>query len=138
MTDDSLYEVSVELLADTLANYSGFFTESHFASLQALLGTPWSQKRYRVLVHGDLEFESSQFGQLLVAFGDARVELLMRLTDESSQQCLSQLCGLLGVPGYPVGDDKIFIPALEFWSTFVETMGDIMYSGGDAPGGWVA
>ena len=73
----------------------------------------------------------------MLAFGDARVEFLMQDLDGRSQDYLSCLCRLLGARGYPVGEDKIFTPALEFWSTFTETMADSMYSGDGESLPWV-
>ena len=86
-------------------------------------------ERHVALLQGDFEFAIVQSGQLLVAFGDARVETLLRQSDETSRLCLSQLCDLLAVRGYAVAEDTIFTSALEFWSTFVETMADAMPPG---------
>ncbi|KAL8328816.1 hypothetical protein RB597_004527 [Gaeumannomyces tritici] len=125
---DELYEASIELLSDTLANYSGFFTGDGYNTLFALFDTEWSQKRYRELIQGDFEFDSIQFGMLMVAFGDAKVMDLQQSTDARSQRFLAGLAGLLAASGLAVGEDKIFVPALEFWATFVETMADTVCS----------
>ncbi|KAL1873975.1 hypothetical protein VTK73DRAFT_676 [Phialemonium thermophilum] len=128
LANDDLYDAAVELFIDVLSNYSGFFTGEHYDSLANLFESPWAQSRYQTLLQGDFDFDSVQFGSLMLAFGDAKVVDLLQGTDARSQALLSGLAGLLTAAGYPVGEDKIFVPALEFWSTFVETMTDMMYS----------
>ena len=94
----------------------------------SLFESQWSHDRYMNIVQGDFEFESMQFGELLLAFGDARVHVLMQSNDIRSQNFLSRLSGLPAASGYPAVEDKIFVPAVEFWSTYAETMADYMYS----------
>lgn len=125
---DKIYEASIELLTDTLSNYSAFFTSEGFDMLISLFDTSWSENRYQQLVGGDFDFESVQYGMLMIAFADAKVVELQRSTSHRSQRLLAGLSGLLGAAGYAVGEDKIFVPALEFWATFVETMVDTMFS----------
>ncbi|KAF5026395.1 hypothetical protein F66182_1523 [Fusarium sp. NRRL 66182] len=137
LTVDELYSVSVELMADLLANCSMFLTDTHLENLAQLLDTPWAQRRYQELTQGDFEFDSVQFGELLLAFGESRIEKLMQKNDSRSQRLLSRLCGLLAAQGYPVEEDKIFVPALEFWLTYAETMTDAMYSDEGAAETWV-
>jgi hypothetical protein len=66
----------------------------------------------------------------MIAFGDATVGELTKniATDPKCNQLLSALVGLLAADGYAVHEDKIYVPALEFWNTFVETMIDDIYS----------
>jgi hypothetical protein len=128
LANDELYEASIELFTDILSNYSGFFTKEHYSSLASLFESQWAQGRYHTLLQGDFDFDSLQFGLFMLAYGDAKVQDLMEGRDDQSQSFLSGLSGLLTATGHPVGEDKIFVPALEFWSTFVETMTDVMYS----------
>ncbi|KAF4972621.1 hypothetical protein FZEAL_9564 [Fusarium zealandicum] len=137
LTVDELYDASVELMVDLLTNCSMFLTDAHIENLAELFDSSWFQDRYQALIQGDFDFDSVQFGQLLVAFGDAKVEKLMQLDDRRSQNLLSNLCGLLAAQGYPVAEDKIFVPAMEFWGTYVETMTDTMYSDEGANNTWV-
>lgn len=124
-------------MVDLLSNCSIFLAEAHYDMLSLLFESEWFLERYRLLRQGDFDFDSVRFGQLLLAFGDARVETLMRAGDEQSRGFLSHLCGLLAAQGYPVVEDKIFAPALEFWSTFAETMTDCMYSNEGDGNAWV-
>jgi hypothetical protein len=136
LLDDDLYETTVELFSDVLANYSKFLHKEDFRFLQSLFNSRWAQERYERLIKGDFEFDSLQFGMFMIAFGDAMVtDLTQNLeTDAQSQQYLSALCGLLGAEGHAIHEDKIYVPALEFWNTLVETMVDDIYSvGGEHP-----
>ncbi|KAF4811013.1 Importin beta-like protein kap111 [Colletotrichum tropicale] len=134
---EDLYEVAVELLADVLSNYSVFLTESHYESLFSLFETQWSHERYRRLVEGDFDFDSIQYGQLMISLGDSKVQSLIHSVDNRSSNFLARLRGLLSAHGYPVSEDKIFVPALEFWSTYVETLTDCIYSDSDSKA-WVS
>ena len=120
--------LSMEFLTDALSSYSIVLTEQHYDAIASLFESQWSHDRYMNIVQGDFEFESMQFGELLLAFGDARVHVLMQSNDIRSQEFLSRLSGLLAASGYPAVEDKIFVPAVEFWSTYAETMADYMYS----------
>lgn len=60
----------------------------------------------------------------------------MHSTDNRSQRFLESLSGLLAADGYLVGEDAIFVPALEFWSTFIETMIDTTFSDEEAAQNW--
>lgn len=125
---EELYEAAIELLIDILSNYSSFFTSEHYAAIASIFESPWGEQRLHQLVKGDFDFEPLQYGLLLLAYGDARVQTLLQSPDERSQKTLVALCLLLTAAGHPVAEDQIFVPALEFWSTFIETMIDTMYS----------
>lgn len=128
-----MYEVTIDLFSDVLSNYQRFLTEADLDLLFSLLVSPWSQEKYAQLEKGDFDFELVQYGQLLIAFGDARVEALLKAKDPSSQQFFGALKGLLSTVGYAVAEDQIFMPALEFWNTFVEFLIDTLYSESDDP-----
>jgi hypothetical protein len=138
LLDDDLYETTVELFSDVLANYSKFLHKEDFETLQSLFNSTWAQERYERLVHGDFDFDSLQFGMFMIAFGDATVQNLTKNlgTDLQCQQYLSALCGLLGAEGHAIYEDKIYVPALEFWNTLVETMVDDIYSEGGKHPPW--
>ncbi|KAK2000503.1 hypothetical protein LX36DRAFT_654334 [Colletotrichum falcatum] len=138
LAEDELYGPAVELLSDVLSNYSGFLTEDHYESLFSLFETQWSLERYQRLIEGDFDFESIQFGQLMIALGDSKVEALIHSVEGRSSRFLGHLRGLLSAQGYPVSDDKIFVPALEFWSTYVETLTDSIYSEDEESKIWVS
>ncbi|PFH55465.1 hypothetical protein XA68_18268 [Ophiocordyceps unilateralis] len=138
LEDNDTFEASAELLVDILSNCPLLLTSAHYDNLAKLLGAPWAQERYKKLLQGDFEFESMQFGQLLLACGEARTETLMQNNDGPSSQLLSALCGLLTAHGYPLAEDKIFVSAVEFWSTYTEAMADhIHFGSADMSNSWV-
>lgn len=109
LVDDDMYECTVELFSDVLANYSSFLSEDDLHMLFTLLGSAWSRERYNKLVQGDFEFDSLQFGHFMLAFGDATVQNLVRRPyDTNTQILLSGLTGLLAAQGYAIAEDKIF------------------------------
>ncbi|KKY36405.1 putative importin 13 [Diaporthe ampelina] len=124
---EELTETTMELFIDILQNYSGFLRDEHYEALFALFESDWSRDRYMQLSSGDFDFAFTQYGILMIAFGDAKVQTLMEGVDERSQRMLQRLCGLLNCSGILVGEDKIFVSALEFWATFVETLTDTVY-----------
>ncbi|KAI0476988.1 armadillo-type protein [Xylaria cf. heliscus] len=125
---EELYETTVELLTDALSNWQQFFTRHHIDSLYILFESGWARQRYQDLVGGDFDFDAVQFGLFMLAFGDAQMVEMMDATDTRAQAFLVGLAGLLTAQGHPAAEDKIFVPALEFWSAFVENLVDTLYS----------
>ncbi|KAK3369160.1 armadillo-type protein [Lasiosphaeria ovina] len=134
--DQELFQPTAELFSDVLYNYSSFLTESHYGALAALFDSPWAAEYYNRTIHGNHEEEGISFGLLMLAYGDAKVQDLMTSPDDRSQRFLEKLSGLLAADGYVVSDDAIFVPALEFWSTFVETMIDNTFSDEEETKSW--
>lgn len=131
-TSPQLFPATAELFSDVLSNYSTFFTPSHYESLSSMFDSPWAEEHYnRLLLSENHEEDGISFGLLMLAYGDARVDQLMTSTSINDEKFLSKLAGLLAAKGYLVGEDAIFVPALEFWSTFVETMIDAVYTPDD-------
>lgn len=139
IAEEELYETAVEIVAEILGNYSKFLLKGDFDILFALFNSPWAQERYERLIQGDYEFDSLQFGMLIVAFGDANIpELTQNIGDGSQyEQFLPILCGLLGAEGYAVCEDKIFVPALEFWTTYVENVLEGTYDDEKGKSAWL-
>ncbi|KAI0976037.1 armadillo-type protein [Xylaria arbuscula] len=125
---EELYETTVELLTDTLSNWQQFFTRHHINSFYTLFESDWARQRYQELIGGDCDFDAIQFGLFMLAFGDAQMVEMMDTTDTRAQAFLAGLAGLLTAKGYPAAEDKIFVPALELWSAFVENLVDTLYS----------
>ncbi|KAL2017293.1 hypothetical protein VTK56DRAFT_2316 [Thermocarpiscus australiensis] len=134
--DQDLFQATAELFSDVLSNYSAFFTEEHYNALASLFESNWAAEHYHRVLHGNHHEDGIAFGLLMLAYGDARMQDLMRSTDSRSQQFLQRLSGLLAADGYLVGEDTIFVPALEFWSNFVETMIDSTYSSQEEAQTW--
>ena len=131
--NEELFHETAHLFTDVLQNYSSFLTEPHYDALFSLFDTPWAAQLYGQLREDTDNQEAMSFGLLLLAYGDAKLQDLMTSTHEASQRFLDRLVGLLGANGYLVAEDSIFVPALEFWSTFVENMIDHTYSNCTSP-----
>lgn len=136
LADEDLFQPAAELFSDVLSNYSAFFTNEHYAALASLFESPWAAEHYQRILHGNHGEDGISFGLLMLAYGDAKVQDLMQSTDSRSQRFLESLSGLLAADGYLVGEDAVFVPALEFWSTFIETMIDSIYSDEDSARSW--
>ncbi|KAJ8129443.1 hypothetical protein O1611_g4189 [Lasiodiplodia mahajangana] len=128
LVEPELYENAVELLTDTLSNWQQFFTRHHIDSFYVYFESESARMQYQNLIEGDFDFDEVQFGLFMLAFGDAQMVEMMDTTDTRAQAFLAALAGLLTAKGHPAAEDKIFVPALEFWSAFVENLVDTLYS----------
>lgn len=139
LAEEDLYEVTAELFTEVLSNYSKFMSEDELQMLFSLLSSSWSQERFSRLLNGDFNFYALQFGNLLIGFGDAIISDLARKTDDVAlQRFLIGLNDLLACKGYAVEEDKMFILALEFWTTYVEFAIDSLYDGGGEDKSWIS
>ncbi|OAA44912.1 importin 13 [Metarhizium rileyi] len=136
LPSDSHFGASAELLIDVLSTYPALLSNLHFDLLTDLFLSTWADECYNRLLQGNMDFESLQFGQLLLAFGEEKCQWLMRSEDYRSKFLLSRLCGLLGSDGYPVVENRIFVPAIEFWSTYTEVMSDFIHLDNIASQAW--
>lgn len=121
---DAVYDTSAELLTDVLSNNPSLFTSEHFRLFELLFKSEWAMSFHGKLAAGDFSFESVQFAQLLLAFAETRMSLLVQTCHTESSEILSCICDLLLATGYPVVDDTIFVSVVEFWSSFAETVPD--------------
>ncbi|KAM0275839.1 hypothetical protein ACHAQH_007349 [Verticillium albo-atrum] len=96
LSSDDLFEVAADLIVDTLSNYSGFLVAAHYEALFSLLEDDSALDRYRRLVEGDFDFESIQFGQLMLSLGDSQVQTLIENTDATlagpAAKSIQRLC----------------------------------------------
>ena len=115
----------MELFSELLSSHHGFLTAEHITALLEFCKTSLASEHYNRLIQGDDSVECVQFGHFLLALGDSRMDTLMsEVHDVHSHHLIEQLCGLLTARGYPVVEDRIFVPAVEFWSTVIETVAD--------------
>ena len=121
----------MELFSELLSSHHGFLSRQHVSMLLEFCRTPLAAEHYSRLVQGDDSVECVQLGLFLLALGDSRLDSLLSETNDShSQYLLERLCGLLEVKGYPVVEDRLFVPAVEFWSTVVETVAEDVFADG--------
>ncbi|RYO84260.1 hypothetical protein DL764_009357 [Monosporascus ibericus] len=118
---DDLYEPIIQLLTDTLEDWETFFTPEHISTLYAFFMSPWAQQRYQALCQGTFDSDSVKFGIFLLAFANSQQRQLMNMTDERAMGFLGGLTNLLKID-CSFMDDEIFVPALEFWGQFVESL----------------
>ena len=128
---DDLYESAIDLIIDVLSNHSGFLTSEQQNQLESVVCSSWADGRLEQLLSSDSDFDDAQFGQLLLALGFARIEKLVQSKQPSHQHLLKSLTRLLEVDGFPIVDDKGFVPTVEFWCSFAEEILDAMYTVAD-------
>lgn len=125
---DEFYDAAAALLIDVLGDWYPFFLPEHHESLYSVFESDWARRKYEALLSGDFDFDTVQFGLLMLAFADGNVVELMDGSNEKAQRLLAKLAGLVKADGYPVIEDKVFVPAIEFWGSFVENLLDTHYS----------
>lgn len=117
-------EATIELLNEVLNNYPILLRSDQSERLLSELTGPQSQKLFQELLAGDEEFETISFGNLLLSFAEGNHEQLMQNASSEAQLLISMLRDLLSAKGYPIIEDQLFVPTIEFWSTFAETLAD--------------
>ncbi|KAJ3499642.1 hypothetical protein NLG97_g173 [Lecanicillium saksenae] len=123
---DAVYDASAELLIETLSNNPSLFTPENYKVFEMLFKSPWAAGFYQRIEDGDFGFDTIQFAQLLLAFAETQMPFLLQSCHAESSELLSHLCGILLAQGYPAVDDRIFVPVVEFWSSFAETVPDYL------------
>ncbi len=115
---------------------SSFLTEEHYRAFTTLFESLRGPKVTTISFFiGDQRRERHLVRIAHAGIREMReVQELMEASDIHSQNFLQGLSGLLACKRYAVGEDQMFVSALEFWSTFVETMIDSTYSdSGETP-----
>lgn len=131
LRNEASYEVAVELLIEVLSNYPALLSQEQNSMIAGLLQTPWASDLYQRLVGGDFEFDTLQFGLLYLEFAQTKVEGLIKSCNSHGKPLLYSLCGMLAADGYPIAENKIFVPAIDFWSNFAEMMPDFIPTEGE-------
>lgn len=121
-------EATIELLNEVLNSYPVLLRGEQSDRLLTVLTGSQSQKRFQELLAGDEDFETVSFGNLLLSFAEVNHERLMKNTKPDAQLLISMIRDLLSAKGHPVVEDRLFVPTIEFWSTFAETLADEMLS----------
>jgi hypothetical protein len=122
--DEGTFIASMELFADLLSCHRAFIEPRHMDAFVELAASASSDQLHRRIVDGDFSFECLQYGLFLLALGEARMEHLLTARDAPSLRLLELLFGLLGTHGCPVVEDTLFVPTVEFWSSFSECLSD--------------
>lgn len=126
------YEEATELFSDLLTNFSSVFTPNDYEMLSLILTGEEGQSSLSQLKDGNLDHDIVAFARLLLAYGDATLELLAKSENPTMKQILHQLLELLRCEGYAGIDDQICTQALDFWTGFVEFLTDSLFSHDDS------
>jgi hypothetical protein len=137
---EEAFDTACEVLVDILTNYFAFFGPEATHSLANALTSPWAMERYELLVTGDFDWSSLQFGRLLIAFAEATVQKLAKsLNTESGRTIMHMLHGILTIEGYPEVDEEVTSTTFEFWGSFIDCVVEAPNLSDSAPGDeWVS
>lgn len=132
----SLYEPAVDLLIELLEIWPPLFGPDVVASLYSIFESEWAKEKLECLLDSAFDTDSVRFGLFMLNFANAKCLELVKKDNKNAQQFLPKIATLVRAEGYPVADDKIFVPALEFWSTFAEDLVDNHQSAPIKPEEW--
>ncbi len=118
---EQTHEASHQFFIDVLTNRPRFLTGEVTFYISIWLQHPRARAWMATLKNGDFSFDALQFGRLLLAYGEATLTTLVNDPEEpTSIARMAMLHELLTCTGLPVVEDEICMPALEFWSAYVE------------------
>lgn len=121
LANECTFEAACDVVIDILSLSFSFFTPQDNHSLANILTSPWAVERYESLISGDSDWNSIQFGRLLVTFAEATVQKLAKSLDTSSGRAMIEMLhGILTIPGYPQVEDEVSGTTFEFWGSLVE------------------
>lgn len=121
LASDDIFETACDVVIDILSQSFSFFTHEDNLCLSNILVSSWAVERYELMVSGDSDWGSLQFGRLLVTFAEATVHKLAEsLHTPSGRAMIEMLHGILKIPGYPQVDDEISATTFEFWGSLVD------------------
>jgi len=123
-TSEGTFVASMELFTELLSSHQSLLLPSHVDALLRLCESDISTELHRRIVEGNFSFECLQYGFFLLSLGESRMKTLLTAQDGPSRRLLELLCGLIGAQGCPVVEDTIFVQAVEFWSSFSESLSD--------------
>lgn len=133
-----LSEVTAECLGDILNPFSKFFASKDLDLLVDFLISEQAQRQLSSLLGGDFGSEPMAFARLLLAYGDAMIQDLVKSPDSLTVQLVMQeLLRLLACEGFAGADDDICTPALEFWQSYTEFLIDSLYGAEDQTITWM-
>ncbi|KAL9030625.1 MAG: hypothetical protein Q9196_001281 [Gyalolechia fulgens] len=133
-----LSEATADCLGDILNPFSEFFTAKDLEHLVGFLISEQAKRQLSILLGGEFESEPMAVARLLLAYGDAMIQDLVKNPDSSTIQLVMQeLLQLLACEGSAGADDDICTPALEFWQSYTEFLIDSLYGAEDQIEPWI-
>ncbi|KAI2630597.1 ARM repeat-containing protein [Hypoxylon sp. NC1633] len=127
LPNEELYQNAMELFTEVLEDWPTFFLSDHYESLYSVFESDWGADKYFRVLRSDTHEDEVRFGLFMLAFGNTQLAELVDTTNTRAQHFLSRLVPLLKADGYPGVDDRIFVPALEFWGSFTEYLVDRLF-----------
>ena len=136
--EPSVFDVTTDFLTEVLQVFPSFLTSSDSHGLAVLLCGNSAEEYISMLAAGEFESEPTAFALLLLAYGDANVHTLARnISEPPNAKILDNLIELLTCNGYPVSEDEVCSPAVEFWTTYVEHLTDVMFENKKETSAWM-
>ncbi|KAL5604657.1 hypothetical protein BROUX41_001992 [Berkeleyomyces rouxiae] len=121
---EQVFSPALELLLDLLSYNNEVLSEKHIAAIYTLLLGSLGQSYYARLLNGDFEFDCMQYGLVAIALADSQISTLATVPGPRETQLLDVLVGFISTQGYPGVDDKLFVPVIELWCNFAETVAE--------------
>ncbi|KAL7267262.1 member of the karyopherin-beta, partial [Rhizina undulata] len=138
IADPKMFETTCEFATDILTHYFAFLTPADVSCLSNIIMSPWAQERYELLISGEGDWESLQFGRLIVAFAEATAQQIAKEPNVPQSQTLMRLLhGMITMPGYPMAEEEISGTTFEFWSSLAEFLLDSECMKHDTEGIWM-
>lgn len=130
-------EVSQEFLVDVMVNFPSFLTAIDYEHLAGMLCNPTNSVFIKNLRNGEFDGDTLAYARLVLAFGDAKLQDIVKSSELSHYgSVLGLLEALLMCKGYAIAEDEICSQAIEFWNTLAEYLVDeiaISVAGGHRP-----
>ncbi|KAA8911147.1 armadillo-type protein [Sphaerosporella brunnea] len=125
LAHESTFEPACDVVIDVLSQSFSFITADDNLRLATILTSEWAVERYELLVTGDTDWGSIQFGRLLITFAEATVQKLAKsLHSPAGRAMFEMLHGMLKIPGYPPIEDEVSGTTFEFWGSLIEYLQD--------------
>jgi len=130
MIDPILQASAMNCFREILESYTSFFKPAHMESLGIIISDQIQPIFLKLLEQRDPE--SLNYGQLVIAFGNAHVQHVVEQPDDmaGSITVLKLHFDILRSPGHPGDQDELSTLSIEFWNTYIEYINDVIFSRG--------
>ncbi|KAL6704582.1 member of the karyopherin-beta [Coniothyrium glycines] len=130
-------EDAMELVAEVLENFPGFFEAKHLQLLWSTIAGPWGLDILK-----NLDAETVSLARIIVAYGQILLEsqvIYKELDNAHHQQVISFLHELLKYPEFVGIEDEVAPMVLDFWSSFVSALAEetFLYTSEDETPLWM-
>ncbi|MCJ1313809.1 hypothetical protein MMC25_007489 [Agyrium rufum] len=124
-----------EIFQDILRDSYSFLTENDYEQLEIFLCGEKTEGAMKQIQNGMYDDDEITIGYLLLAYGESKLSVLMRMETPMHIEILTRLLRLLQCKGWPGEDDDVICSkALEFWQSFVSELLDMVAK---QPSSWI-